>query len=137
MDINNFKSYKKVDYLNIHPTSGTESILNNSGDVSFSISSSSNPLDISNAFFYYEMENEDYDENCTPQNNFFPALFSNFRLMIGTTELENINYPEIVSTILNFVKLNDNANKIYGEIFNWIPDSKEWADKSLKIRKEF
>lgn len=136
MEINKFKSYKKKDYLIVYPSAGSETALQNGGDIFFSLPSSSNPLNISNAYFYYQCEIKDYDDKTTLENNFFPALFNNFRLRIGTTEIENVLYPEVVSSMLNFTILNQNTKDVYGQMMGWIPDSDNETVKTFDLRKK-
>lgn len=128
LNLDNNKQFKhdikKNDILKISPTSGSISNLNKSGDIVFQSLQSSNPLDICNARLYYKIELEDIaaNEDITLENNFFPNLFSNIRLKLGSTEVENVLSPGIYSSMLNFILTDEDYKNVYGEIAGWIPD---------------
>ena len=56
------------------------------------------------------------------ENNFFPRMFSQMSLKLGTSEVETIEYPVEVSSILNFVMTGYDYKKEYGTLSGWIPD---------------
>ena len=116
---------KKNDLLRISPTAGSMSNLNKAGDIVFQSLQSANPLDICNARLYYKIELEDIgaNEDITLENNFFPHLFSNMRLKLGSTEVENILEPGVYSSMLNFILTDEDYKKEYGQMTGWIPDT--------------
>ena len=99
---------KKEDYLKIALSSGSIANLNKAGPLRFQ-SHSPNPLDICNAIIAYKIKIDDLKdtENITLENNFFPRMFSQMTLKLGTSEVETIEYPGEVSSILNFVMTDD------------------------------
>lgn len=132
-------SFKKSDILRIQPTSGSIANLNKNGDIKFQSLSSENPLDISNCFLYYKVEIEDLanNEDITLENDFFPALFSQIRLKLGSSEVETVHNPGVYSTMLNLIMTNESYKKECGMITGWIPDnnSGDLNDKSYIKRK--
>ena len=115
---------KKIDYLRVALSPSSFANLNKAGNIIFQNQQSSNPLDICNSVLYYKFKIEDLaaDENITLENNFFPRLFEQISLKLGTTEVENIQNPGDVSTMLNFVMTDDSYKKEYGTLDGWIPD---------------
>ena len=114
---------KKEDYLKIALSSGSIANLNKAGPLRFQ-SHSPNPLDICNAIIAYKIKIDDLKdtENITLENNFFPRMFSQMTLKLGTSEVETIEYPGEVSSMLNFVMTDDDYKKEYGTLSGWIPD---------------
>ena len=116
---------KKIDYLKIALSPSSFANLNKAGNIIFQNQQSSNPLDICNAVLYYKIKIEELapaDENTTLENNFFPRLFEQMSLKLGTSEVENIQNPGDVSTMLNFVMTDEGYKKEYGTLDGWIPD---------------
>ena len=114
---------KKEDYLKIALSSGSIANLNKAGPLRFQ-SSSPSPLDICNAILTYKIKIDELTEgeNITLENNFFPRMFSQMSLKLGTSEVETIEYPGEVSSILNFVMTDYDYKKEYGTLSGWIPD---------------
>ena len=132
---------KKIDYLKVALSPSSFANLNKAGNIIFQNQQSSNPLDICNSVLYYKFKIEDLavGENITLENNFFPRLFEQISLKLGTTEVENIQNPGDVSTMLNFVMTDDSYKKEYGTLDGWIPDVAtgdiEATNKSYASRK--
>lgn len=114
---------KKEDYLKIALSSGSIANLNKAGPLRFQ-SSSPSPLDICNAILTYKIKIDELKEgeDITLENNFFPRMFSQMSLKLGTSEVETIEYPGEVSSILNFVMTDYDYKKEYGTLSGWIPD---------------
>ena len=123
-NLNFSNDIKKIDYLKVALSPSSFANLNKAGNIIFQNQQSSNPLDICNSVLYYKFKIEDLaaDENITLENNFFPRLFEQISLKLGTTEVENIQNPGDVSTMLNFVMTDDSYKKEYGTLDGWIPD---------------
>ena len=114
---------KKNDILKISPTSGSIANLNRRGDIVFQSLQTSNPIDICNAKLYYKIELEiEANKDITLENNFFPNLFSNMRLKLGSSEIETVLHPGVYSTMLNFILTGCDYKNEYGELTGWIPD---------------
>ena len=131
---------KKDDYLKLRPTSSSADNKNLSGEILFQVAQASSCLDICDSllFFTIEIKNLDVDEDVTLEHNFFPKLFSQMRLNLGGMDIEIINSPGDISSLLNFVLLNQNIRETYGESMGWIPDDKKGdvTNNGFKIRKE-
>jgi len=83
---------KKEDYLRVAASVDSSTNLNKSGDIKFQINQTSNPLNLGAAFFYYKIKLSGFvaESAVTLENNFFPRMFENMRLQLGSTEIENI-----------------------------------------------
>jgi len=134
--------FKKEDYLRVASSVDSATNLNKNGDVKFQINQTSNPLNLGAAFFYYKIKLSGFvvEKDVTLENNFFPRMFENMRLQLGSCEIENINNCGEFSSMLNFVMLDKTTSDVYGESIGWIPDknTNEILDEneSFKIRKE-
>jgi len=110
-------SIYKDDLFKICPTTGSITNLNKSGDIVFQSLQSTDPLNIGDAKLYFKIKIEDTTKEITLENNFLPSLFSNMRLRLSSCEIEQILYPGIVSTMLNFILIGDDqkySNQAYG-----------------------
>ena len=60
------------------------------------------------------------------------------RLNLGGMDVEIINNPGDVSSLLCFILCDENVKNTYGELMGWIPDNKkgDTDNSSFKIRKE-
>ena len=132
---------KKEDYLKIALSSSSFANLNKTGKIIFQNQQSTNPLDICNAIIRFKIKIEDLtaDEDITLEHNFFPRAFSQMSLKLGTSDVEIIEYPGDVSSILNFVMTDEDYKKEEGTLSGWIPDVNkgDTSDKnsSYKQRK--
>ena len=131
---------KKDDYLKLRPTSSSADNKNQSGEILFQIAQASSCLDICESLIYFAIEIKELtaDEDITLEHNFFPKLFSQMRLNLGGMDVEIINSPGEVSSLLNFVLLDENTKDTFGESMGWIPDNKKGDidNHGFKIRKE-
>jgi len=121
---------KKTDYLRVYLSASSVTNLNKAGNTIFENKQSSNPLDICNALLYYKINVEpvvvlpatEAVKDITLENNWFPRLFSQMSLKLGTSEVENIQYPGEVSTMLNFALTDDAYKEESGTLSGWVPD---------------
>lgn len=118
---------KKQDYIKIAPTTGTANNLNAAGNtISFEVNNQANYLFLSEAFIYckFNISNQTATAvpgNITLEHNWFPRIFDQMKLEIGSQQLELISDPGEFDTMLKFVTRNmqyPNAN-----IEGWIPDT--------------
>ena len=137
-NLNNYVKFnhneKKNDWIRISPSVGTSSNLNKAGNIIFSNQQTSNPLNICEASLYFKIKIDlKSTDDMTLENNFFPQLFSTARLSLGTTEVENIENPGAVSSLLNFV-LIDSKDK--GCTYSgWIPDKTDSSNENSGYKK--
>ena len=120
---------QKVDYIPIAASMSSASNLNQVGNLIFENSTSIIPIDICNALIYYQIKIEGLktdaakaEEDITLENNWFPRLFSQVSLQLGTGVVETIQDPGEVSSMLNFVLTDDVYKKEHGSLSGWIPD---------------
>ena len=97
---------RKDDYLKLRPTSSSADNKNLSGEILFQVAQASSCLDICDSLLFFEV-----DEDVTLEHNFFPKLFSQMRLNLGGMDIEIINSPGDISSLLNFVLLNQNIRE--------------------------
>ena len=128
LDKVNYVSYnrRKQDYLRIAPTTGTADNLNRTGVISFEINNQANYLYLPECFLYCEfnLSNQAGTEapgNITLEHNWFPRIFSEMRLEIGSQQLEIINEPGEFDTMLKFITRNKNYAQ--ANIEGWVPDT--------------
>ena len=131
---------KKDDFLKLRPTTSSADNKNLSGEILFQVAQASSCLDICESILFFSIELKDLeaDEEITLEHNFFPKLFSQMRLNLGGIDIEIINTPGDISSLLNFVLFNQNIKDTYGELMGWIPDNKkgDTDNSGFKIRKE-
>jgi len=138
---------KKEDYLRVASSVDSSTNLNKNGDIKFQINQTSNPLNLGAAFFYYKIKLSGFtaEKDVTLENNFFPRMFENMRLQLGSSEIENINNCGEFSSMLNFIMMDKITSDVYGESIGWIPDKNtneilnekdKIKNESFKIRKE-
>ena len=132
---------KKEDYLKLRPTTSSADNKIQSWVILFQIAQASYCLDIcdSHIYFYIEINDLTADEEITLKHNFFHTSFSQMSLNIGGTDVKVIINPGEVSSLLNFILLDENTKHIYGEFSVWIPNTgKGYSDpkenKSFKTR---
>ena len=74
-------------------------------------------------------------------HNFFPHLFQNIKISIGSVCVENINSPCMVSSLLYNVFYSRSKKKVDGLQFSWYPDVSKEADDaknpSFKVRQNY
>ena len=93
---------KKMDYLKLRPTSSSADNKTQSGEILFQIAQASSCLNICDSLLYFtvEIRGLEPDEELTLEHNFFPKLFSQMRLNLGGMDVEIINNPCDVFTIV-------------------------------------
>lgn len=120
---------KKQDYLKIAPTTGTAGNLNTGGNaISFEVNNQANYLFLPDAFVYCEFQISNAAASAVPgnitlENNWFPRIFDEMRLEIGSQQLEIINEPGEFDTMLKFVTRKQDYSK--ANIEGWIPDTND------------
>ena len=118
-------SYNKIDTLEVSPTTSSADSLNNSGTLLFQVQHSPNPLDICNSWLYFKIKITGCDEATTIitlEHNWFLHLFDQISIKLGSSDIENIENPGDVSSLLQFVMTDSDYKKQYGELSGWIPD---------------
>lgn len=118
---------QKNDYIRVALNPGTSSRINTGGDLVFEVDNQQSYLYMPDSFIHCEFSiysDTDFktplpaDDNITLENNFFPNLFSQIRLEIGTQSVESISSsPGVIDSILRFVTGVKNENE------GWIPDT--------------
>ena len=130
---------KKTDYLKLRPTSSSADNKTQSGEILFQIAQASSCLNICDSLLYFTVEIRDLepDEELTLEHNFFQKLFSQMRLNLGGMDVEIINNPGDVSSLLSIILCDENVKNTYGELMGWIPDNKKGDTNNniFKIRK--
>ena len=128
LDQPNYVSYnrRKQDYIKVSPTTGTAGNLNRTGIISFEVNNQANYLYLPESFMYCEFHIANQAGTAVPGNitlehNWFPRVFSEMRLEIGSQQLEIINEPGVFDTMLKFVM----RGKDYAQanIEGWVPDT--------------
>ena len=132
-------SLKKIDILEILPTTSSAEALNKTGALLFQIQQTSNPIDICNSYMYFKIKLEgisDTSDNITLEHNWFLHLFSQISIKLGATEIESIETPGEASELLNFVMTDRDYRNQY--LNTWIPDTSkgDTTNEGFKIRKE-
>jgi len=69
--------------------------------------------------------------NATLEHNWFFNLFDQISIKLGTNELETIENPGEISSLLNFVMTDSDYKNQYGELTGWITEP-----NGNKIRQE-
>ena len=106
---------KKKDLLEVLPSTSSAESMNKSGTILFQIQQSSNPLDICNSYIYYKIKIVNTAKvDVTLEHNWFFNLFSQISIKLGTNELELIESPGEVSSLINFVMTDSDYKKQYG-----------------------
>ena len=108
---------KKKDFLEVLSTTSSSEAMNKTGTLLFQIQQSSNPLDICNSWMYYKIRIVNTDKvNATLEHNWFFNLFDQISIKLGTNELETIENPGEISSLLNFVMTDSDYKNQYGEL---------------------
>ena len=118
-------SIRKKDTLEVSPSTSSAESLNKTGTLLFQVQQSSNPLDICNSWMYFKIKITGCDDGTTNialEHNWFLHLFSQMSIKLGSSEIENIENPGDVSSLLQFVMTDSDFKNQYGEISGWIPD---------------
>ena len=107
---------KKTDYIRIAPTTGSSEYANQSGQINFEINNQQNFLYLPEAFLHCEFDlfrkpagggaevRMEAKDNITLEHNFFPKLFTNMQLDVGSGTLETITNPGIYDDMIRYVK---------------------------------
>ena len=116
---------KKTDYLKLRPTSSSSDNKTQSGEILFQIAQASSCLNICDLLLYFtvEIRGLEPDKELTLEHNLFPKLFSQMRLNLSGMDVEIINNPGDVSSLLCFILCDENVKNTYGELMGWIPDN--------------
>ena len=97
--------------------------MNKTGTILFQIQQSSNPLDICNSYMYFIIKIVNTGKiETTLEHNWFLNLFNQISIKLGTNELELIENPGEISSLLNFVMTDSDYKNQYGELSGWIPE---------------
>ena len=133
-DDQNVVSYsrKKEDFIKINPTTGSANNLNKNGQILFEVNNQASYMYFPNSFLVCDFEISKTDgtelpkeDNITLEHNFFPRLFNQLRLQIGTTTIEEIQNPGEADTLIKYITTSNSFNKNEGELYGWIPDHKK------------
>ena len=127
---------KKTDYIRIAPTTGTSEYANQSGQINFEINNQQYFLYLPEAFLHCEFDlfrkptggaevRMEPKDNITLEHNFFPKLFTNMQLDVGSGTLETITNPGIYDDMIRFVKFNKSYTDTSSHIQGWIPDTND------------
>ena len=120
---------QKNDYIRIALNPGTSSRINKGGDLVFEVDNQQSYLYMPDSFLHCEFSLYADDKfatalptttNITLENNFFPNLFSQIRLEVGTQTVESIaSSPGVIDSMLRFVTKSPSAITNEG----WKPDT--------------
>ena len=72
--------------------------------------------------------------NITLSNNWFMHLFDDIELRLGSTVIERVQFPGIVSDVFNSMEDVDTKEQ-NGELFGFIPDSSNEVNDTIGIRQ--
>jgi len=133
----------KTDYIRIAPTTGSSDYANQSGQINFEINNQQYFLYLPEAFLHCEFDlfrkpaggaevRLEQKDNITLEHNFFPKLFTNMQIDVGSGTLETITNPGIYDDMIRFVKFNKSYTDRASHIQGWIPDTNDG-----KITKHF
>ena len=133
---------KKEDYLQISLNANNANNLNKASQViSFTLNPSNSPLLLSEAYLNFQITIEIIEatkKDITLEHNFFPNLFDNAVLKLGTEEVETILFPGETSNILSLVMFDNHENN--GQLFGYVPDEIDGDTKDygyLKRKKMY
>ena len=125
---------KKTDYVRIAPTTGTSEYANQSGQINFEINNQQYYLYLPDAFLHCEFDlfrketgkaevRLEAKDNITLEHNFFPKLFTNMQLDVGSGTLETITNPGIYDDMIRYVKYPKALTDTSAQIQGWMPDT--------------
>ena len=120
---------QKNDYIRVALNPGTSSRVNTGGDLVFEVDNQQSYLYLPDSFLHCEFSLYSNDKLTTPlpnttnitlENNFFPNLFNQLRLEVGSQTVETISSsPGVVDTMLRFTTTSGTK-----ENEGWVPDRK-------------
>ena len=118
---------QKNDYIRVALNPGTSSRVNTGGDLVFEVDNQQSYLYLPDSFLHCEFSLYSNDKLTTPlpnttnitlENNFFPNLFNQLRLEVGSQTVETISSsPGVVDTLLRFTTTSGSK-----ENEGWVPD---------------
>ena len=122
---------QKNDYIRVALNPGTSSRINTGGDLVFEVDNQQSYLYMPDSFLHCEFSLCSNSALTTPlpntanitlENNFFPNLFSQIRLEVGTQSVESIaTSPGIIDSMIRFVTTGSSTKTTENE--GWIPDT--------------
>ena len=139
---------EKYSYTTFYPTSGLTD-MSEYKTIRFNIRQDNLSLHWSNAMIQVHGQVVKKDDglayasgdNVALVHNFFPHLFQNIKISIGSVCVENINSPGMVSSLLYNVLYSRSKKKGDGLNFNWYPDISVEADPAknpgFKVRQNY
>ena len=99
-------------------------------------------LDISESYLLFKgqlVKSNDSEFTTTDKttliNNALMYLFSNIRYRVSGQEIENLNYPGETTTMIGYLKYNDDFEKTVGLNQLWFKESNVYAKNGFDIRK--
>ena len=115
---------------------------NKSGEIRFTINQQDVFLDISESYLLFKGQlvksnNSEFTttDKTTLINNALMYLFSNIRYCVSGQGIENLNYPGETTTMLGYLKYNDDFEKTVGLNQLWFKESNVYAKNGFDIRK--
>ena len=115
---------------------------NKSGEIRFTINQQDVFLDISESYLLFKGQlvksnNSEFTttDKTTLINNALMYLFSNIRYRVSGQEIENLNYPGETTTMIGYLKYNDDFEKTVGLNQLWFKESNIYAKNGFDIRK--
>ena len=115
---------------------------NKSGEIRFTINQQDVFLDISESYLLFkgQLVKSNKSEFTTTDkttliNNALMYLFSNIRYRVSGQEIENLNYPGETTTMIGYLKYNDDFEKTVGLNQLWFKESNVYAKNRFDIRK--
>ena len=115
---------------------------NKSGEIRFIINQQDAFLDISESYLLFKGQLVKRNglefattDNTTLINNALMHLFSNIKYRVSGQEIENLNYPGETTTMLGYLKYNDDFEKTVGLNQLWFKESNVYAKNGFDIRK--
>lgn len=122
---------QKNDYIRVALNPGTSSRVNTGGDLVFEVDNQQSYLYMPDSFLHCEFSLYSNSTlktalptttNITLENNFFPSLFNQIRLEVGSQSVESIaSSPGVIDSMLRFAMRATNENE-GDENEGWIPD---------------
>jgi hypothetical protein len=120
---------KKEDYICVAPTTGSAQRLNDNGAIMFELNNQESYLFLPESFLYCEIEIQKANgtaldnENITLEHNPFPRMFNQMVIEVGSQQLEIIDHPGEMDTMLKFITMSKTYKDTYGELQGWIADT--------------
>ena len=117
---------------------------NESGEIRFTINQEDVFLHISKSYLIFEgqlIKNNDSEFTTTDKttliNNALMYLFSNIRYCVSGQEIENLHFPGETTTMLGYLKYDDNFEKTVGLNQLWFKESKLYTRSGFDNRKSY